>query len=69
MHALCDYVVKATQDDEVGDQKYPSLDSPVAICFVVELGCHSTTECYVQGMPDRKVLGMKDCEIHEIDIT
>ena len=59
MQALYDYIVKLTQNAEVGDQKYPFLDSPVAICFMVELGFHSAAAYYVHRMPDRKVLGMK----------
>ena len=69
MQVLYNCVVKVSQDAKVSDQQYSSLDSLVAICFMVELEYHSTAECYVHGMPDRKVLGMKNCEIHEIDMT
>ena len=36
---------------------------------MVELGFHSTTECYVRGVQAIKVRGIENCEIHEIDMT
>ena len=40
-----------------GIKIYPS-------CIMVKLGYHSILEFYAHGIPDQKVLGMKDFENH-----